>query len=279
VGICLMCQAAAKLTNEHIIPRWASRLIREVSPNDAPRGSVPGVQAVGQRLGVEPRRNPGDIDCVVKGLCNRCNSAQDEGARPPLHALILGDETTLDEHQQAAVATWVYGKALAADLLDPAPELGEVGWAMRSFRHKRHPAQQAQIWLATFDPTSVWPESAARVTYGEIALRHAVGSWTILAMGRVLFTTVRWRHEALANFEIPDVVFPLALRRQVWPVSNRSLVWPLPEATTYSDVIQLETWGGAAPPAARRSLVGLTPPRRRGSQGNSTSGYVRTRLL
>jgi hypothetical protein len=251
MGRCLMCEEDRKITNEHIVPRWANGAIKAVSPLTPEHGDAE-TAAAAAALGARTWTNRA-IDVKVKGLCSSCNSDQEGSTKRLLDPLIRGTNSSLTVDDQVTLACWAYGKALVMELFDPPT--AELGQAMRTFRKKRRPPLQSQIWIGRFDPASTWPEMAGTLRLGELHMKrhgHEFEARTaVIVMGNLIFVCCRWLHEGVKRFDLPATLIPTDALATVWPVTTPWLSYPPDKTLSYDHLLAMES--SDRPPPSNRS--------------------------
>lgn len=150
---CIFC-GGSPTTNEHIIPEWMSKVLRE-----DPRGALPHkIPYHGGRLsGTGELMREYDTESAVisvtaNAFCGPCNHGWMEkiesAARPFLTDMVLGKSVTLGRNARRSVATWLALKALAATYTGLVPV--EREWIDFIYR-RRLPPGTWHIWLAGYD--------------------------------------------------------------------------------------------------------------------------------
>ena len=240
-----MCQEEGKLTNEHIIPAWTSGILRELSPLTPEHGSLHAALDAAPK-GSTPWFNRA-IDVKVKGLCGRCNSAQEGGAQAVLEPLLRGEARRLNTDEQVLLATWTHAKSLVMGLFDgrPSPELEQ---AMRAFRSRGRPPLQSQVWIGQFDMASIWPDMPASLRLGGLSLRRrghdAEATVAVIHIANLIIVGCRWHHEAIQTFNLPSGLLPSDALIPIWPAAAQNVAWPAGIAVTYADLKAMDAWDG-----------------------------------
>lgn len=245
MGRCLMCQEEGKLTNEHIIPAWTATTLLELSPLTPEHGNLQA--AIDAAPAGATQWFNRAVDVKVKGLCGRCNSAQEGGAQVLLEPLIRGETRRLNTAEQTLLATWAHAKSLAMGLFDgrPNPELGQ---AMRAFRSRGRPPLQTQLWIGQFDMSSTWPDMPASLRVGGLTLRRkghdAEATVSVIHIANLIIVGCRWHHEAIQTFNLPPGLLPAGALTPIWPAANQHVTWPAAIKVRYADLKAMDVWDG-----------------------------------
>ena len=243
-----MCGQDRKITREHVIPIWATDILKELSPLTPAFGTPEAARAVIRQGDIVWYSQA--IDVVIKGLCNACNSGQEGAAAPLLEPLIRGHAMTLSSDSQVSVATWAYAKSLSLGFLDPMTN--EFGSALREFRRRRRPPLQCQVWIGQFDRDSTWPDLPAFIRVGSIELRRGghdyAAAFTVIVMANVVLAVCRWLYESILAFDSLAGILPVGALTSLWPVRSAKVLWPPPVSLTYQDLRASDASGGFPAP-------------------------------
>jgi hypothetical protein len=113
-GACSFCGGEAKLTGEHVLGSWLSRIGLDLQPVQHRAGPL---SLVGRNLGgVRPPYRQ-----TVRSVCATCNngwmSRLEMVAERVLSPFILGAPGTMPAEDQGTIAAWVQKSALVAMLV------------------------------------------------------------------------------------------------------------------------------------------------------------------
>lgn len=146
-GICLFCGKTAKLTREHVWPRWLSNYFRskDVHPGTftlARNGKVTGERSI--------------IDITRRCLCEVCNNVWlgglEDRIKPLISQMMDGSSCSLEPDEQRECALWLTKIHMLLTQFDP-------GFAsMIPIEHLRHmrdtntPPSTYNVWIGRFMP-------------------------------------------------------------------------------------------------------------------------------
>jgi hypothetical protein len=265
VTTCAFCgTTASRLTDEHVIPKWARDAFNiqgkiTITASDGP-GSTP----------YRVRRIP-HLNIVLRDqLCHRCNNewlARLEHAVQPIltpMALLTQPQVTLDPAAQELLALWAVKTSLLLELAirqnprDVRTVKGyqataqELAWMWA----RNEPPPRSMVWLGAWDcqrevPVNYEPSSAGLPTADGIPV---TGHLTTFTLGFVVFQvfTVDFvaaeLHGAVVwNTHVPDSLAHALTR--IWPqqLTPSEITWP-PEAFSRNEWRRLITWDGRLRP-------------------------------
>jgi len=169
---CAFCGYRGKLTGEHVLGDWLSRIGLDMGP--VPHGAGP-LNRIGRGLGVRPPYRQ-----RVRDVCGDCNhgwmSRLEVVARRVLTPFILGEHGTIPPNDQSAVAAWIQKTALTAMLVS-SEEDREGGYglpaseyrALYAIRDMVQPLSGSQFWVGRYSGVRGW---SVRVTPLAIRVRE-----------------------------------------------------------------------------------------------------------
>jgi hypothetical protein len=226
-GTCAFCGATAKLTGEHVLGDWLSRIGLELDPVAHRTGPL---NRIGRDVGVTPpfRR-------TVRDVCGRCNngwmSQLEDVAKRVLTPCILGESSRIERADHHAIAAWLEKTALVAMLVSSEHERAaghglppEEYHALYDQRAAIEPLPASQVWIGRYGgeqrlaSTWVTPFVLAIEGLPEPELPH--GYAMTLVLGDLLLFGVR--------FTTPSLEVKVMKRHgfaQLWPVAS-DIAWP-----------------------------------------------------
>ena len=264
MGHCLFCGSAGPFTTEHVIPKWARKLL---DPLDRTSLRI----YAGDEPGADQRRQVGRLlhlsMTVDEEICRKCNngflSQLERQAHPVLAPMIqTGSCAVLGPDEQAVLATWatktVWLLERAARQMYPGqrPIEGymasesEFAWLWR----ERKPPPRALVWLAYWDcerqvPLMYEPSGAPLPTIGG---GSRPGHMTTFSLGYVAFQVfstdfVLAEHQSAVqwNTRPPRSLADAILR--IWPSLCSTVAWPGTKLLR-SEWTRLVQWDGVLRP-------------------------------
>jgi len=231
---CAFCDKSSKGSTEHVIPRWAGRVLLDLPPT----GVNPGGKRMTHRFTPGPNDpSPGfewesdQPSLTTAAVCLDCNNGWLGDLESEMSSLakpiILGEARALDAAEQRCIATWSYKTALMLQLVR-RPDLRIIPkHRFRELYRQRRPPHDARIWIGS-------PCEAPAVHEASTEIRLAApkmsipGFFTVFAIGKLL---------ALCAGRLavgPEPIRPgssVDTRRmvEVWPASLRPVQWPPPQ--------------------------------------------------
>jgi hypothetical protein len=230
---CIFCGQRRKMSREHVIPQWVSRLLAK-----DPRGFRGPV-----RVGVWGRGNTlartithsEVINMQTKRVCKVCNEGWMEQRleRPcqsVLGPLIAGEDRVLDPPSQALVAAWIAKTAMTARYAFTPIEPVEPDWLRLMYEHQR-PPDTWHIWLGSYvgsrplhlghhDITVTFPDSDPESNSEAVVTPHGV--LLTLAVGYAFLQVLGIKGGAPQNPDrLPDLF-------RIWPLATTPVNWPPP---------------------------------------------------
>jgi len=226
MSTCVFCGSTGKLTGEHVLGDWLSRigLDQEPVPHGAGR-----LNRIGRELGVRP-----PFRQKVRDVCGGCNhgwmSRLEAVAQRVLTPFILGEPGEIRLKDQGPVAAWTQKTALTAMLVSseneradgyglPASEYRE----MHALRDEAQPLPASQFWIGQYKGVRGWSVRvtplAARIDGLPEPDRPQGYAMTIL-LGQLLLHGVR--------FTTPSLQLQVSTRLdlpQLWPPTG-PITWP-----------------------------------------------------
>jgi hypothetical protein len=135
---CAFCGSVETLTEEHVIPRWITRRLRELG------GSFVRETQYGAR------RSP-TIE-ITAPICEECNNrwlaVLENDVRQLLNPMLTGTEMRIHADQQLLLATWALKTALMFDLASGTPIVPEGFY--HDLRLRRSPNRNHWVWLGLY---------------------------------------------------------------------------------------------------------------------------------
>lgn len=223
---CPFCGSTGKLTAEHVLGNWLSRIGLDLEP--VPHGAGP-LNRVGQGLGVRP-----PFRQTVR-VCAECNngwmSRLEVVAGRVLTPFILGEPGQIEAQDVGAIAVWLQKTALTAMLVSsedqrnagyglPSSEYREL-WGL--LRDEVQPLPASQFWIGRYEGVRDW---SVRVTplvvtaQGLPELQQPQGYAMTIVLGQLVLHGVR--------FTTPSLQVELTTRHQLpqlWPTTG-PITWP-----------------------------------------------------
>jgi hypothetical protein len=252
MNLCIFCGwTEARLSEEHIWPHWASRLLRD--PGFAvdyfrhleSTGDSTNANWIGRYL-----------DVTVDTVCEPCNNEwlgrfENDDVKPLGESMIVGDAAfSLLPSGQSVLATWAYKMALLLDARMPHAEHGHffTSTDRLQFRHRTVAHPYVRVFLTKYNyghhpahamiPRHTLTERdgerrafnllISTVTTGQLALQ--VMSVRSEATGQLVpANQLAFNFEGLARYAVLSI----------WPVERHVVCWP-PEYAI--DALELEDW-------------------------------------
>ncbi|NJC71906.1 hypothetical protein HC031_19615 [Planosporangium thailandense] len=173
---CPFCGAVGKLTGEHVLGDWLSRIGLKLDPVALTTGPL---NRIGRNIGVTPPFNR-----KVRDVCGPCNngwmSRLEDVAKRVLTPLILGEPGNIAQAGQGRIAAWLEKTVLVAMLMSSEEER-EGGYSLpaqeyRALYDRRaamEPLPASQVGVETSAGLAqLWP------VIQDIAWRHRQGAAT-----------------------------------------------------------------------------------------------------
>src|SRR4051812_11598808 len=173
---CAFCRRDLPLTQEHLWPQWASRVVRI----DEPVSHRQRFASAGECDTVrEYRRAPWTV--TVGAVCARCNngwmSRLESETKRIAEGMVRGNPQELPPREQATLAMWAALKVLVAEYTIPAanravPE-SHYAWVYDARHTFELPALPFEVHIAAYvgaphpafyDRTSLWVDMSHRTT-------------------------------------------------------------------------------------------------------------------
>lgn len=225
MSTCPFCGFTGKLTAEHVLGDWLSRIDLDLEP--VAHGAGP-LNRIGQELGVRP---PFRQTVRVCGDCNNGWMSRLEAvARRVLAPFILGEPGEIAAEDVGAVAAWVQKTALTAMLVS-SEEQRNAGYGLPAseyrglwtLRDEAHPLPASEFWIGRYEGVRGW---SIRVTplvvtaEGLPELDRPQGYAMTIVLGQLVlhgvrFTTPSPQVEVTTRQELP----------QLWPMAE-PVTWP-----------------------------------------------------
>lgn len=223
---CAFCGHSGKLTGEHVLGDWLTKIGLDLDP--VPHGAGP-LNRIGRELGVRP-----PFRQKVRDVCGDCNhgwmSRLEVVAQRVLTPFILGEPDAISPEDQGAVATWVQKTALTAMLVSSEEDRdGGYGlptseyYLLYASRDKAQPLPGSRFWIGRYEGTRGW---SVRVT--PLAVRvdglpepdRPQGYAVTIVLGQLVLHGVRFTTPSLQV----EVSTGLGLPR-FWPPAE-PIMWP-----------------------------------------------------
>jgi hypothetical protein len=226
MATCAFCGTSGKLTGEHVLGDWLSRIGLDLSPVPHAAGWL---NRMGRDLGTSsPYRR------TVRDVCASCNngwmSRLEDVAQRVLTPFILGEPGRLEIADQAAIAAWVQKTALVAMLVSPEEDRAKgYGFPpseyteLYALRDELQSLQASQFWIGRYDGVRDWsvrgpPLVITMKGLPDPDLPQAYSMTVIL--GKLVAHGVR--------FTVPALQVPVTTRQELplfWP-SSGPVDWP-----------------------------------------------------
>jgi hypothetical protein len=239
---CAFCGRTGKLTGEHVLGDWLSRIGLDLDPVAHVTGPLNRMR---REVGVTPpfRR-------TVRDVCGPCNngwmSQLEDVARRTLTPFILGEPGRLAREDQGAIAAWLQKTALVAMLVSSGQERGG-GYGLPSAEYRAlydqrsamEPLPASQAWIGRYSGESrvasipVTPLVVTIEGLPEPELPQAYAMTVLL--GELLLTGVR--------FTTPGLQLDVTARdgfAQLWP-AVADITWPPGEPVDDAEFLPLAT--------------------------------------
>lgn len=223
---CAFCGYSGKLTGEHVLGDWLTKIGLDLDP--VPHGAGP-LNRIGRELGVRP-----PFRQKVRDVCGDCNhgwmSRLELVAQQVLTPFILGRPGQIEVSDKAAVAAWTQKTALTAMLVSseedrnrgqglPASEYR----GLYKLRDEAKPLPDSQFWIGRYNGVRGW---SVRVT--PLAVRvnglpepdRPQGYAMTIVLGQLVLQGVRFTTRALQVEVTTRLDLP-----QLWPPVE-PIMWP-----------------------------------------------------
>lgn len=149
---CIFCGQRRKLSREHVVPQWVSRVLSK-----DPRGWPAPIRGYRQdREGNVTRTFVGSkvVELVMRRVCKVCNEGWMEQqlerpSQPILGPMLAGQAVTLDPAAQSLLAAWMAKTAMVygyttSPVMELAPD-----WLTHMYQRQRAP-DTWHVWIATY---------------------------------------------------------------------------------------------------------------------------------
>ncbi len=223
---CTFCGYSGKLTGEHVLGDWLTKIGMDLDP--APHGAGP-LNRIGRELGVRP-----PFRQKVRDVCGDCNngwmSRLEVVAQRVLTPFILGEPGAISPEDQDAVAAWVQKTALTAMLVS-SEEDREGGYglpaseyhALYALRDKARPLPDSEFWIGRYNGVRSWSVRAIPLAVRVDGLPEPdrpQGYAMTIVLGQLMlhgvrFTTPSLQVEVSTRLDLP----------QLWPPVG-PIMWP-----------------------------------------------------
>ncbi len=223
---CAFCGTTGKLTGEHVLGDWLTKIGLDLEP--VPHGTGP-LNRIGRELGVRP-----PFRQTVRDVCGHCNhgwmSRLEVVAQRVLTRFILGEPGEIRTPDMGAVAAWTQKTALTAMLVSSEEERA-VGYGLPTseyhelyqLRNEQRPQPHSQFWIGRYAGVRGW---SVRVT--PLAVRidglaepdQPQGYAMTILLGELVLHGVRFTTPSLAVEMTTDLELP-----QIWPARG-PVTWP-----------------------------------------------------
>lgn len=120
---CVFCDREGKEAEEDLIPKWANKLLRELTGAKAVLLSLREVDVDEATVLQSGHRRHQTFSAIrIKGVCETCNntwmSQIESAAKPLLEPMIRGQRRAIPPRDQKTIATWMALKTLVAERMD-----------------------------------------------------------------------------------------------------------------------------------------------------------------
>ncbi len=226
MATCAFCGMFGRMTGEHVLGDWLSKIGLDLRP-------VPHAAGWSNRMGRDLGTSP-PYRRTVRDVCASCNtgwmSRLEDIAGRVLTPLILGEPGRVDVTDQAALAAWVQKTTLVAMLVSPEQDRAEgygLPQAEYTELYERRgllvPLPFTQFWIGRYEGVRNWSVRCAPLVVTVMGLPypnvpHAYSMTVIL--GKLVVHGVR--------FTVPSHQVPVTTRQalpQFWPPLG-TVNWP-----------------------------------------------------
>ncbi|MER6591389.1 hypothetical protein ABT214_05945 [Micromonospora purpureochromogenes] len=220
-GTCPYCGREGQMTDEHVWPRWVSKLLREHFGTFDPRKSKGPVSRETIKL--------------LTRLCESCNGnwldVLETDVKPILAPMIVPKAAykDLNPSEQRLLAVWAYKTALMFDLAD------QHGPRVPAYHHellriRREVPNNVRVWIGAYNRDWAVRLHVADLTIGQDSSKPNARVFTFTAF-RVLFQVFiafPWGSLTLASSQhhISDLYAESGLH-SLTPSTGRTIRWPL----------------------------------------------------
>jgi len=226
-GPCVFCGSTGKMTGEHVLGDWLSKI---GLPQDPVLHVTGPLNRSPRNIGIRP-----PFRQKVRDVCGSCNSgwmSDLEGvAGRVLTPMIFGRAGIIEQHEQAAIVQWATKTALVGMLLssdrDRADGYGVLAseyQKLYALREQVQPLPNTQFWIGRYSGSqrlaSLPVTPMVMMFDGLTEPDHPHGYVMTLVLGELLMQGVRFTSSWLELPLVPDQGFG-----QIWPASA-NLLWP-----------------------------------------------------
>jgi hypothetical protein len=248
---CAFCGTRNKLSNEHLWPEWVREVLIPQHNQAAPYVWTEGRPSTDEMAVRRIRHGMPTAAIEVKRVCKPCNEtwmSNIEGeAKPILTRPIQGDPITLKGNALTKVASWVYLKALVADLATSAasPNVGPLTFHHMHQHHR--PPESALISIACYSGIRHPLYAGTR----QISLKLDTGSGPptpfhayLITLGVGHFVAQVFGHHLNRVIDLRPADWKRTASRVIWPQAE-SVEWPPPVRLTDKTLFR---FSGTTPP-------------------------------
>ena len=237
---CVFC-GNAKLSNEHVWPRWLARAAP--GPQQSLRVFRRRTEQAGGTQAQDEWPAP-PYTIKVRAVCRRCNhgwmSELEQEVRPLMEPMLHGQSRILDRDRQKLLALWAFKTATMLEFVYPqerAIQLSDAAWV---YEH-REPPPRAIVWIASYRGT------ARNSFYRHDVMQPGTGA---------LADQVEREHDAPipppvaygANFGVRHVAFQVfgttqdnhSFGHRRWVAAAFAKIWPPQAAITWPPLTALD---------------------------------------
>lgn len=219
---CIWC-GQLPFTQEHLLPQWTSRIVKLSENTRTQTNWQPGLR---DGRTVSKQGNPFTLRPRI--VCQKCNggwmSALEQAAIPVLSPLILGETSHIEPTEVEILTRWLVKTVYVSQ--------GIGSWfadtnEMQTFAQLPHEIPLGfKAWLGSWsegEGADVWTHAWECRPSGDPRTYENNSHWTMLAVGRVFFATLRTPAPEYEDFDCSDAenlwIKPL------WPTAT-AVSWP-----------------------------------------------------
>ena len=214
-AICALCGLESpSMTDEHVWPKWFSRLLRSRSEDDRPFSII----------GEDRHTRIIDVTAAVCGPCNnQWLSTLENDCSAILRPFVLGGRAQLRVPQQQILSAWAVKTTLMLDLATNQPII-PLGF-YRDFGLRRKPHPNMRVFVAGYLGRSPARAQRESLWAGGISTNEPPNAFAAtISIGAVVFQ--------VAGHFVVDGTFQdgrhqfVESTRQIWPDLFDSIAWP-----------------------------------------------------
>jgi len=213
---CPFCGSAERVTEEHVWPKWVTRVLRDVS-------TEPFKITTGGRTRSAQMLN------VTAPICRECNtrwlSTLENDVRPILAPMIVGQPQRLMAAEQEKLAAWAAKTALMIDLAHRGQSIIPEGF-YRDLRLRRSALPSHTVIISNYGGNwAAWAQGQTLRADPSDDSSRPVGFVITFTVFRVVFQVMG--HFTAGSMEVNEGRWQYApCIERIWPIWKMPVQWP-----------------------------------------------------